>query len=82
LQKQRRGVSFVPEEEVEVEDVEDITQVVEKIKYVKEEKPPSEDKGVWTGEPEYETRLALRLFRPSQLKGKKSFIGLLKSLLA
>ena len=46
------------------------TQVVEKIKYVKEEKPPCEDKGVWTGEPEYETQLALRLFRPPQLKGK------------
>ena len=46
------------------------TKLVERIKYVKEEKPPREDKGVWTGEPEYETRLALRLFRPPQLKGK------------
>ena len=69
LQKPRRGVSFVPEEEEEEETIDD-TQVVERIKYVKEEKPPCEDKGVWTGEPEYDTQLAIRLFRPPQLKGK------------
>ena len=50
-------------------------EVVERIEYVKEEKPPCEDKGVWTGEPEYDTQLAIRLFRPPQLKGRVTLIA-------
>lgn len=65
-QQRRRGVSFVAADEEDGGKKE----VVETIKFVKEEKPPCEDKGVWTDEPEYETQLALRVFRPTHLKGR------------
>ncbi|CAK8683988.1 unnamed protein product [Clavelina lepadiformis] len=60
IKQRRHGVSFVSEEVQEERE--------EKIKIIKEEKPPSEEKAVWTDEPEYETHLAIRVFRPLQLK--------------
>nr|CAB3262585.1 uncharacterized protein LOC100180644 [Phallusia mammillata] len=53
--KQRRGVSFGSQ----VEEVHEVAV---------EMKPEMEDRGIWTHEPEYDTQLAVRLFRPLTLK--------------
>ncbi|XP_078481741.1 uncharacterized protein LOC100180644 [Ciona intestinalis] len=59
VKQRKRGVSFGPEsDEPEIREV--IREVVVK--------PPSEDKSVWTHEPEFDQHLVVRIFRPVELK--------------